>query len=389
MLLIPHQEPMIKGINRSVTGFVLSAFLGTAYSVPSLAQSSSPQTSSSQTVTSADASPTQAATAPLLESAYTLGAGDLIRVDIFDTPELVLETRYTVLLDGTVNLPWIGGTPVQGLTLNQAAAALTEKYRRFIRNPIITVSLAAARPLKIGVIGEVNRPGSYIISVIGSETSQTSLSQRTVSSTEGASQWPTVSKAIQTAGGITQLANVRQIKVRRPVGSGRENVINVDLWRFLQEGDLTQDMILRDGDTIEIPKGGELKPDEVTQVAASNFSPETIKVNVVGEVVTPGSVTVRPNTTLNQAVLAAGGLKNNRARKTNIELIRLNPDGTVTRRKLALDLNQGLNEANNPALHNNDVVVVNRNGVAKFSDLIGTVLSPVTGLFGLLTILGR
>lgn len=321
-----------------------------------------------------------------IENAYTLGAGDIVRVDIFDTPELTLEPRYTILLDGTLNLPWIGSVPVQGLSLRQAGDALASRYSQYMRSPLVTVSLLAPRPLKVGVIGEVNRPGSYIISVISNEVTQASLNQRSAS--EGGNQWPTVSKAIQTAGGITQTASVRDIQIRRPQPNGEEQMISIDLWKFLQEGDLAQDMILRDGDTIVIPKASVLNPTEAVQVAASNFSPNTIKVSVVGEVENPGAVELKPNTTLNQAILEAGGFKSARARKSNVELIRLNPNGTISRKNYSIDFSEGLDDSKNPPLHNNDVVVVRRNTVANASDILQLITAPLSGIFGLFTILG-
>jgi polysaccharide export outer membrane protein len=319
--------------------------------------------------------------------AYSLGAGDLIKVDIFDTPELTLEPRYSVLLDGSVNLPWIGNVNVQGLTLEAAQVELARRYSRFIRNPQITVSIIAPRPLKIGVIGEVNRPGSYIISVISNESSIANLTQR--SGSEGGSQWPTVSKAVQTAGGITLQANIREIQLRRPRGPGLEDeIINVDLWKFLKEGDLAQDRILRDGDTIVIQTATQLDAEQTTRVAVSNFSPAEIKINVVGEVEQPGVVTIRPNSTLNQALLAAGGLRNKRARK-DVELIRLNPDGSVARRPIRIDLSKGLDEQENPALRDNDIIVVRRNGLTEVVDTLGIVLTPLTsGVFGILRTFG-
>lgn len=399
---------MNKGISRSITGLLLSATVGTTSALPGVAQTSPTQVNPSQPGSSEPlgtgtvqpsnspqlvAPPTQLTSPPLLspspsESGYTLGAGDLVKVDIFDAPEIVLEPRYSVLLDGTVNLPWVGSIKVDGLTLGQTADLLTQRYGRFIRNPIITVSIIAPRPLKIGVIGEVNRPGSYIISVISNESSIASLSQRTGS--EGGSQWPTVSKAVQTAGGITQMANVRQIQVRRPnLRTGEVETINVDLWKFLKEGDLAQDLILRDGDTIAIPTATALDAAEVTQVAISNFSPENIRVNVVGEVENPGTVTVRPNTTLNQAILTAGSFKNKRADRKKVELIRLNPNGTVSRRTIAVDLSKGLNDENNPALRDNDVIVVRRNTITDVVDTLGVILTPLTsGVFGILRTLG-
>jgi polysaccharide export outer membrane protein len=285
-----------------------------------------------------------------------------------------------------VNLPWVGSVPIKGLTLRQAAQTLASNYGRYIRNPVITVSLIAPRPLRIGVIGEVNRPGSYIINVINNETTVASLNTRTGGADAGANQWPTIIKGLQTAGGITQTANIRQIQVRRPdaVG-GSEQTLNVDLWKFLQSGEIAQDIGLKDGDTIIVPKATSIDAAEITQTAISNFSPETIKVNVVGEVVTPGAVAIRPSSTLNQGILAAGGFKAGRAKK-QVELIRLNPDGTVTRREIRLDLSQGLNDANNPPLYNNDVIVVNRNALAGVTDFVGGTVGPFLGLLGLFTI---
>ena len=321
------------------------------------------------------------------EDAYTLGAGDLVKVDIFDTPELKLESRYTVLVDGSLNLPWIGTIKVQGLTLVQAADVLALRYAQFINKPLITLNSVSPRPLKIAVLGEVNRPGAYIISPIsGTETSRTNLSDRT--SSETGSQWPTVTKAIQTAGGITQLANVRKIQVRRGQRAGAERVIDVDLWKFLQAGEQNQDFALRDGDAIVIPLATQLNPAEATEIATSNFSPETIKVSVVGEVVTPGLVTVLPNTSLNQAVLVSGGFKSGRALKKDVELIRLNPNGTVSRRGISIDFSKNLDESSNPALRNNDIIVVKPNALARTSDFLNLLVSPITGTLGVLKLLG-
>jgi polysaccharide biosynthesis/export protein len=321
------------------------------------------------------------------EDAYTLGAGDLVKVDIFDTPELKLEERYTVLVDGSLNLPWVGTVNVRGLTLSEAADVLALRYAQFIQKPLITLNSVSPRPLKIAVLGEVNRPGAYIISPIaGSETSRTNLSDRTSSNT--GSQWPTVTKAVQTAGGITQLANVRKIQVRRPQRGGTDKVMDLDLWKFLQAGEQDQDITLRDGDSIIIPLATNLNPAEATEIATSNFSPETIKVSVVGEVTTPGQVAVTPNTSLNQAVLVAGGFKSGRSLRRDVELIRLNPNGTVSRRGIAIDFSKDLDEATNPALRNNDIIVVKPTALARTSDFLSLLFSPITGTLGVLRLLG-
>jgi polysaccharide export outer membrane protein len=364
-------------------GFTLSTLLGVSQATPIAAQLA-PQLVEPSNV------PAQGASLAVLASAYTLGSGDVIQVTSFDTPELVLEQRYGILVDGTVTLPWIGAVSLQGLTLSEATQLLRSKYQRFIRNPVITVSLVGPRPLKLGVVGEVNRPGSYVISLIRDESlTQDGATQRVTreSGVGEGGRWPTVSSAIRTAGGITQLANIRQVQVRRPnLVSGTEDLINLDLWKLLQGGDLSQDMPLRDGDTVVIPKATDLSAAEVTQVAVSNFAPATIKVNVVGEVNTPGAISIRPNSTLNQAVLAAGGLKNDRASR-KVELIRLNPNGTVSAQIISMNLGSGLNETTNPALRDNDIVVIRRNTYGGVTDVLNTVLSPISSFFGFFNVI--
>jgi polysaccharide export outer membrane protein len=389
---------MIRKTPQSVAGVALSIVIGANYTLPTFAQQPTLQPPNEP----ATATPNQLPTDPSIPKptiipssevsgqAYTLGAGDIVRVDIFDiTPELALEQRYTLLPDGTLNLPWVGSVPLSGLTLAEAASVLSQRFGRFIRNPVITVSLLAPRPLKVGVIGEVNRPGAYIISVISNEVTQTSLNQRTAS--EGGNQWPRVSQAVQTAGGITGFANLREVKIRRSKVTGGEEIIAIDLWKFLSQGDLNQDILLRDGDTIVVPKAPALSPEEATQVAISNFSPATIGVSVVGEVGTPGTLQVRPSTTLNQAIMAAGGFRGGRASRKNVDLIRLNPDGTISRRRFSIDLDQSMSEAQNPRLFNNDIVVVNRTFIASVNDFlvnaIGVPLTIFSGISGFRSLL--
>ncbi len=136
-------------------------------------------------------------------------------------------------------------------------------------------------------------------------------------------QIPTVTKAIQVAGGITQSADIRRIQVRRLTKGGSEQVIDVDFWKLLQAGDMRQDLPLQDGDTVVIPVAKTISPADATTLASASFSPDKISVYVVGEVAKPGLVQVPPNTPLNQAILAAGGF-NNRAKQGSVKFVRLN-----------------------------------------------------------------
>jgi polysaccharide export outer membrane protein len=119
---------------------------------------------------------------------------------------------------------------------------------------------------------------------------------------------------------------------------------------------------------------------EAVEVASANFSPKTIQVYVLGEVYSRGAISVSANTPLIQGILAAGGPQFGRANKSNVELVRLNRNGTVQRQRFSLDLSQGASNANNPPLRQGDVVIVNRNGLALMSDSLTEISKPLTSL---------
>ncbi|MEG5030739.1 polysaccharide biosynthesis/export family protein [Microcoleus sp. AT8-B1] len=432
------------------------------------------------------------------EAAYTLGSGDRIALEIFGVPEFSRE--YQVLVDGTLNLPIIRSVSIQGLTLQQAANVITQRYEPFINVPVVTVTLVVARPLNIGLAGEVTRPGSYKINptregggvkfptlmemlqlaqgvtsagdmrnvqirrprrggpeqvttvdlqdfletgnlrqdvtirdgdtifiptasalntqevrqrasanfsaditkpigvvIVGevnrpgpytvfasdvrSSNQQTELSFVSIDQQQGAVVGlPTITRALKIAGGITTEADIRRVQIRRRVRGGNEQTIMVNLWDLLQKGDATQDILLQEGDSVIIPTAATVDLAEVSQVANSSFSPNAISINIVGEVIRPGALQVRPSTSLHQALLTAGSFNQLRAKKDKVELLRLNPNGTVSRRTIEVDFAQGLNPNNNPTLRNNDVILVARSGYARVADNINTFLQPITGV---------
>ncbi|MEG4859211.1 polysaccharide biosynthesis/export family protein [Microcoleus sp. K1-B6] len=432
------------------------------------------------------------------EAAYTLGPGDRIALDIFGVPEFSRE--YQVLVDGTLNLPIIRSVSIQGLTLQQAANVITQRYEPFINVPVVTVTVIVARPLNIGLAGEVTRPGSYKINptregggvkfptlmemlqlaqgvtsagdmrnvqirrprrggpeqvttvdlqdfletgnlrqdvtirdgdtifvptaralntqevrqrasanfsaditkpigvvIVGevnrpgpytvfasdvrSSNQQTELSFVSIDQQQGAVVGlPTITRALKIAGGITTEADIRRVQIRRRVRGGNEQTIMVNLWDLLQKGDATQDILLQEGDSVIIPTAATVDLAEVSQVANSSFSPNAISINIVGEVIRPGALQVRPSTSLHQALLTAGSFNQLRAKKDKVELLRLNPNGTVSRRTIEVDFAQGLNPNNNPTLRNDDVILVARSGYARVGDNINSFLQPITGV---------
>ena len=326
------------------------------------------------------ASPTPAT--GYLDQTYTLGSGDVIRVDIFNVPEFSADKgTYPVRVDGTIGVPLVGSVDVQGMTVEDLAQVLTARYAPLLtRPPRLTVTLVRARPVRIAVAGEVKRPGTYVIDFAGQTTA-------TTESFSGV-QLPTLTEAIQASGGVTYQANVRDIEVIRPQRSGQDLVLRANLWDLIQRGDLDQDLRLRDGDRVIVPIVTNPPESDSVQVARANFSPESMNVQVVGEVVKAGNVEVPPNASLNQAILAAGGFKDPRAQTSSVDLVRLNPNGTVERRTLQVSLADSPNEQTNPILRPDDVVMVARNNLAVTSDFLTLLLSPITSVTTILRILG-
>jgi polysaccharide export outer membrane protein len=92
---------------------------------------------------------------------------------------------------------------------------------------------------------------------------------------------------------------------------------------------------------------------------------------------------------LNQALLTAGGFRGSRARRSTVELIRLNPDGTVTREDVPINFAQNVDEQTNPILRENDIIVVCRSSSTRITDTLGLLLNPAGSILAALSIPDR
>jgi polysaccharide biosynthesis/export protein len=247
---------------------------------------------------------------------------------------------------------------------------------------IATTSFSGDRiqPLNVTVVGEVYRPGTHTVesSVQVDQAGTPGTPRDALNQTR---IYPTISRALQSAGGIKNLADVRNISVKRITQSGATKEFNIDLWKLLREGDQKQDLILQDRDTVIVPTAKALSPEESRTLLTSTFTPNRIRVSVAGEVGAPGVLQVAPNTPLNTAILTAGGF-NQKANKKSVQLMRLNPDGTVTKRDIAVNFAQGIDEQKNPLLLNDDVVVVGKSNLGTITEGASTVFNPLGAIVG-------
>ena len=308
------------------------------------------------------------------DDAYILGPGDSLSLRFLAATEL--SGPFNLLSDGTASLPLLGNVRLTGLTLSQASQWLETLYKRQLLRPELQLSVTSPRPLRVALVGQVSRPGLYTLTP--SEASQTEAAVPIAG-------LPTLVDAIQKAGGITAEADLRSVMLQRrlPGESGAYKRTRLNLLALILEGDQQQNPLLFDGDTIRIEAAAEPVP-EMIELSSTTLAPQEINVNVIGEVKGAGRVQVPANTPLVQAVLAAGGPIAWRANRGDVELVRINRNGTATREKFALDLSQGASNSKNPPLRDGDTVVVNRSGLAVTSDALTAVISPLSPILNIL-----
>jgi polysaccharide export outer membrane protein len=252
---------------------------------------------------------------------------------------------------------------------------LQSLYSRQLLRPEFQLSILRARPLRVAIVGEVERQGVYTMT-----TTEASKTEAAVTITG----LPTLVDAIQKAGGITDQADLTQVVLQRRLPGDRPlfKRTRLNLLSLVFEGDLQQNPLLFDGDTIRVLKAAE-PVDMATQLSSTTLAPTSITVNVVGEVKGPGRIAVPANTPLLQAILAAGGPVSWRANSADVELVRINRNGSVTREKFRIDYNQGVSNAKNPPLRDRDTVIVNRSALAQTSDALGAFANPISSVVNL------
>jgi protein involved in polysaccharide export with SLBB domain len=179
----------------------------TLSSNPALSDLIKPAGSSANSTTSSFALVASSISAP---SGYRLTTDDQIAIEVYGEDELRSAVRLNA--DGAVSLPLLGPVHLSGLTLNQAAARLTELYGKdYLVNPRVNVMLMSYAKRRFTVLGQVNRPGSYEMP-------------------DGSPSGVDILEAIAIAGGYTRIAAPERISVKR-----RDQVLRVDAKRLARQ----------------------------------------------------------------------------------------------------------------------------------------------------------
>lgn len=324
---------------------------------------------------------------------YILGPGDNINLFFTNTGGLY-NGLYTVGIGGNIILPENITINAVGLTLEDLKNEIETKFQKFIKDPTVFLNIILYRPIKVYVLGEVNRPGIYTVSLpqrgspnnIEYNLDSTVIENPNLSPNYSDTLFPTVYDAIKAAKGITTNSDLSAIETIRktPKKYGNQKIMTtLNFLDLFLEGDQEQNIILRDGDTIKVKKTSNPIPKQLTLAAKSNINPNTVMVFVTGNVVSSGSQLLPQGSSLNQAIAMAGGQK---IFSRGIELMRFNNDQSYERRSISFKPNSKVNAFNNPTLVSGDIIHVKKSPLGVGSEALREIGGPIFGFYGLINL---
>ncbi len=158
---------------------------------------------------------------------YVIGSEDVLYIHVWR--EDALSRTVPVRVDGNISLPLVHEVKAQGLTPLKLKENLTERFKEFIENPNVSVTVMEANSFKVYVSGQVKAPGVYRL------RSETTLLQ-----------------IIPVAGGFTEWANQKKILIIRKE-NGKEKRITVNYKKILKGDSPDSNTVLKAGDTIIVP----------------------------------------------------------------------------------------------------------------------------------------
>lgn len=157
---------------------------------------------------------------------YQLGPGDEVIIDIWGASQTSI--RQTITPDGTINMQELGPIYLSGMTVEEANRFLKNKLGTVFSNENnqIRVTLGNTRTIQINIMGEVVQPGTYALSAFS-----------------------TVFHALYRAGGVNDIGSLRDVQLVR---NGKK-IASVDVYDFIMQGKVKDDIRLQEGDVIIVP----------------------------------------------------------------------------------------------------------------------------------------
>ncbi len=235
---------------------------------------------------------------------YVVGPGDELRVQLYGSQNRSL--RLVVGRDGRVNFPELGPIAVGGQRFERVRNALESRVARQMIGVRASVAVGDTRGIRVFVLGEARRPGSYSISGLG-----------------------TVTTALFAAGGVKRIGSLRDVQLKRQGAVVRR----LDLYDLLLRGDTANDAKLLPGDVVFIPPIG-------------------ATVTIEGEVRRPAIYELSGTASAESVVQLAGGLTAEAESRATLERV------DEQRRRIAVDIDLSLTNGRSQILRNGDLLRV-------------------------------
>jgi len=237
---------------------------------------------------------------------YVLGANDVISIFVYDAEEFDQE-KMRIQPDGNIILTPLGQIKASGKTIEELHTLLVKSYKKYLKEPQVTIRIDQLRPFVAYIIGAVQNPGSYELNT--DTSTHQSLANTSSPEIQIERKSPLLSNLLVAAGGIKFDADLEHVKI---MNSLNDSVIEVNLLDILEKGDAKQDIYLMAGDVITIPKLSTplaVSEEQYIKYATATFSPKIVPIKVFGYVNKPGLVRLDSSAsiTLNSAIMAAGG----------------------------------------------------------------------------------
>jgi len=238
-------------------------------------------------------------------SEYVIGPGDTLQVFLYGKESA--EHQLQVGREGELNFPGIGPIQVAGMRFDELKNSLNQRIAEQMIGVRASITLGRLRSIRVFILGDVRRPGSYTVSALS-----------------------TMTNALFVSGGVTKIGSLRNIQLKRK----GEVVTTLDLYDLLLKGDTSKDVRIRPGDVLFVPPIGEV-------------------VGVGGEVRRPALYEVRTEKTVNEFMQMAGGaLPTADLKSAQIESI--TPEGE----RILLDIDLSNMESSRVELNDGDVLKV-------------------------------
>ena len=334
---------------------------------------------------------------------YILGEGDSLEIILSKAfPEF--SDIYLIDTEGTIDMPKIGRIYIKGLTKQELETLLNKKYKPVFKSLNIKITIKRYRPIRVYIKGEVNNPGMYEIdsrSISMDRINPNLLKEDSIninpnllkedslnispknSRKELTYKFPTLFDVIRRAGGVTYYSDLSNVVVTRKntISNGGGKIqAEINFLGIIEKNNFQNNIRIFDEDIIKIDKSDVPLVGQISSAIKSNLNPRFIDVSLTGRVEKPGIIRVSKSSTLNDAILAAGGSK---ALKGKVNFIRFNSNGEIDKRKFKLKRNSERGSYNNPFLAQGDIVHVGKSGFNIANEIVQEVFAPYLQVFAI------